>query len=218
MKAKISLGVTLITLILLACVCISSSDIGIDTPEAFELEQPQIQATATEEPEATSIPTVTATLEPTPTEKPSQTSEPSPTIEPLVDVFSTLGKSADEVDSIIGTTVLITPIEDAGDDFAGGEFRDYELGSIVVFVTYDSSGISRVFQVLYGLSDENYSLGDWNLILPKFGVNPMSPPDRKFPAAIYWDNYDGYDIVLIASNTSGKPVWSVKISEAGLRP
>lgn len=117
---------------------------------ATEKEQPQLQEINTEEPDPTSIPIPTNTLEPTPTEQPSQTLEPSPTVEPLVDVFGILGKPVEEVEVILGQTVLITPNDDNDDNLAGGEFRDYEVGNYVVFVAYDSYGIARVFQVLDG--------------------------------------------------------------------
>ena len=76
----------------------------------------------------------------------------------------------------------ITPNDDSDDNLAGGEYRDYEIGNYVVFVSYASNGIARVFQVLEGLSD------------------------------------DGYFIAVVASSTSGKPVWTVQISEAGYQP
>ena len=158
------------------------------------------------------------TPEPSPMVEPSSTIEPSPTIKPLVDVLGILGKSVNEVEGILGSSVWITPNDDFDDNLAGGEYRDYEIGGYVVFVAYDSNGIARVFQILEGLSDENYSIMDWDQILPKFGVLPGSPPDREAQAAVYWDNYDGYFIAVVASSTSGKPVWTVQISEAAYQP
>jgi hypothetical protein len=183
---------------LLACICTSSSNIS--------------------EPESTTVSASTSTPELTPADQSLPTIASSPTIEPLIDVFSIIGKPVEEVESILGPTVLITPNDDNDDVYAGGEYRDYELGSYDVFVTYDKNGISRVFQVLDGLSDENYSLTEWDQILPKFGVFLTSQPDREAPAAFYWDNYAGYNIAVIALGTSGQPVWTVQISDASFSP
>ena len=75
--------------------------------------------------------------------------------------------------------MLITPNDDNDDNLAGGEYRDYEIGNYVVFVAYDKNGIARVFQVLDGLSNENYSITEWDLILPKFGFFLGHHPNGK---------------------------------------
>ena len=195
-----------------------------------DLPIPTSTQTHTTTPTLSLSPTVTLTPFPTQTEQPSQTPDPSPTVEPsptiepapivepLVNVLDILGKPVNEVESILGSSVWITPNDDNDDNLAGGEYRDYEIGGYVVFVAYDSNGIARVFQVLDGLSDENYSIMEWDQILPKFGVFLDSPPQREVLAAVYWDNYAGYFIAVVASNTSGKPVWTVQISEAAYKP
>lgn len=178
----------------------------------------QSQETSTIETKKNSTIIPTSTQEHTPTEQSSQTIEPSPTIEPLIDVFSILGKTYPAVENILGPTVLITPINNQNDILSGGEYRDYEVGDYIVFVSYDRNGIARVFQVLEGLSDKNYSITEWDLILPEFGVFLSSPPDRKAPAAVYWDDHNGFFIAVVASNSSGKPVWTIQISEAAYQP
>jgi len=40
----------------------------------------------------------------------------------------------EEVEFILGQTVLITPNDHNDGNLVGGEFRDYEVGSYVVFV------------------------------------------------------------------------------------
>ena len=152
-----------------------------------------------------------------PTDEPTNTPLPStatPTaIESLVDVYSILGKPVNEVEAILGSTILITPNDDNDDNLSGGEYRDYEIGKYSVFVAYDKNGIARVFQVMDGLSDENYSLTQWEQILPQFGVYINTPPERTAPLAVYWDNYNGYFIAV-----AGDPVWTVQIAEAEYHP
>jgi hypothetical protein len=157
-------------------------------------------------PESTSIPELTNTpLPPTVT--------PTTPIQSLVDVYNILGKPVNEVETILGATVLITPNDDNDDNLAGGEYRDYEIGKYSVFVAYDKNGIARVFQVMDGLSVENYSLTQWKEILPQFGVYIKTPPERIAPLAVYWDNYNGYFIAV-----AGDPVWTVQIAEAEYHP
>ena len=164
--------------------------------------------------------TPTALIVDTPVPQPSSTAIPTakPTIEPLVDVFTILGRSVDDVEIILGTSVLVTPNNDFDDDLAGGEYRDYVLGKYSVFVAYDKNGVARVFQVLDGLSNENYSLDEWKVFLPKFGINVSSRPSREAPAALYWDNYRGYFIAVIASSVKGQPVESIQVAQLGYEP
>lgn len=177
---------------------------------------PSSTHTSTHEP--TSTATETKTPLPTNTTIPTNTIEPSPTIQPLVDVIQILGKNRNEVESILGPTILITPITDAGDPLYGGEYRDYEIGDYVVFISYDKKGIARIFQIWEGLTEKNYSITDWKILLPEFGVYLNIPPSRTAPAALHWDNVNGYYIGVVASNTSGKPVWTVQISEEAYKP
>lgn len=210
------------------------------TPSASDVViSPQIDITPTEEIEITVRETILPTKEVkvTPTKRltntpvplPSSTSTPkptnqeptltaTPTIEPLVNICDILGKSAGEVEQIIGASILVTPNDDYDDKLAGGEYRDYNLGEYTVFIAYDKNGIARVFQVLGGLSNENYSLTQWDLILPKFGLNLDINPSSEAPAALYWDNYHDYFIAVIASNTKGQPVWSIQIAQVGYEP
>jgi hypothetical protein len=53
---------------------------------------------------------------------------------------------------------------------------------------------------------------------PKIWLFLRSPPEREALAAVYWDNYDGYFIAVVASSTSGEPVWTVQISEPAYQP
>ncbi len=205
-------------LVMLLCLCglpIAVLSPPTQTPEtmnvssiqtsAFETAMAGINQTAT-----TNAPTNT----PEPTNIPLLPSAtPTESIEILIDVYSILGKPVNEVEAIIGSTVLITPNDDHDDNLAGGEYRDYEIGKYSVFVAYDKNGIARVFQVLDGLSNENYSLTQWNQILPQFGVYINTPPERTAPLAIYWDNYNGYFIAVV-----GDPVWTVQIAEAAYHP
>lgn len=151
-------------------------------------------------------------------EQPTQTPEPLPTAEHVVDVYSLLGKSVGEVENILGQPVLITPNDDNDDNLAGGEYRDYEIGNYAVSISYDKDGIARVFQILDGLSDENYSVTEWGIVLSKFGIFPNSLPDREAPAAVYWEDDNGYFIAVVASSSSGEPVWTVQISEVAYKP
>jgi len=161
----------------------------------------------------TEVPTIALTNTPKPTSTPSPSTATPTAIKSLVDVFGILGKPVNEVEAIIGTTILITPNDDNDDNLSGGEYRDYIIGKYSVFVAYDKNGIARVFQVMGGLSDENYSLKQWKLILPQFGVYINTPPERTAPLAVYWDNYNGYFIAV-----AGDPVYTVQIAEAEYHP
>lgn len=177
---------------------------------------PTSTKTSTIEPTITS--TQTPTPSPTKTKKPTNTIEPSPTKEPIVDVFQILGMKRIDVEGLLGPTVLITPINDPGDPLVGGEYRDYEIDDLVIFIVFDKNGIARIFQVWEGLTEKNYSINDWDAILPQFGVNLNVGPSRSAPAALHWDNYHGYYIGVIASSSSGKPVWTIQISEEAYKP
>ncbi|CAG0956712.1 hypothetical protein ANAEL_00383 [Anaerolineales bacterium] len=173
-------------------------------------EAPTIAPTTTSKPINTSLPS-TSTPNPTNTSLPP-TATPT-TSEALIDVYSILGKPVNEVEAILGSTILITPNDDADEVLVGGEWRDYKLEKYTVMVSYDKNGVARIFTITDGLSDENYSPTQWNNILPQFGVYVNVPPERTAPMAVYWDNYQGYFIAV-----AGDPVWTVQIAEVGYRP
>ncbi|MBT3313357.1 MAG: hypothetical protein HN390_01970 [Anaerolineae bacterium] len=209
-------------LFMICCLCSVPVAILIPstpTPETSTTPVAQIETsppiTQTETP--IEIP-LSATNTPEPTYAPPPSTATATEIISLLDVFNILGKPVNEVEAIVGSTILVTPNDDNDDNLSGGEYRDYIIGEYSVFVVYDKNGIARVFQVLDGLSDENYSIDEWNLILPKFGVFLSSAPEREAPAAVYWDNYDGYFIAVVASGASGSPVWTVQIAEAEYAP
>lgn len=213
---KVAIGCS--GLFVLCCLC--SIPIAIFSPSTsapkasntpiIEIEPSPIIA-QTEKP--TEVPTIALTNTPKPTSTPSPSTATPTAIKSLVDVFGILGKPVNEVEAIIGTTILITPNDDNDDNLSGGEYRDYIIGKYSVFVAYDKNGIARVFQVMGGLSDENYSLKQWKLILPQFGVYINTPPERTAPLAVYWDNYNGYFIAV-----AGDPVYTVQIAEAEYHP
>lgn len=213
---KVAIGCS--GLFVLCCLC--SIPIAIFSPSTsapkasntpiIEIEPSPIIA-QTEKP--TEVLTIALTNTPKPTSTPSPSTATPTAIESLVDVFGILGKPVNEVEAIIGTTILITPNDDNDDNLSGGEYRDYIIGKYSVFVAYDKNGIARVFQVMGGLSDENYSLKQWKLILPQFGVYINTPPERTAPLAVYWDNYNGYFIAV-----AGDPVYTVQIAEAEYHP
>jgi hypothetical protein len=132
----------------------------------------------------------------------------------IIDVKNLIGKDISDVENILGNTIEINPITDSNDILAGGEYRDYFIGKYLVFLMFDKNGIARGFQVLEGLSDENYSIGDWEELLSRFGLDIEVIADETAPAAKYWYDYDGYGIAIIATNTSGAPVWTVQIMES----
>lgn len=213
---KVAIGCS--GLFVLCCLCsipIAIFSSSTSSPKAsntpiIEIEPSPIIA-QTEKP--TEVPTIALTNTPKPTSTPSPSTATPTAIESLVDVFGILGKPVNEVEAIIGTTILITPNDDNDDNLSGGEYRDYIIGKYSVFVAYDKNGIARVFQVMGGLSDENYSLKQWKLILPQFGVYINTPPERTAPLAVYWDNYNGYFIAV-----AGDPVYTVQIAEAEYHP
>jgi len=55
-------------------------------------------------------------------------------MEPFFVGLGILGKPVEEVEFILGQTVLITPNDDNDDNLIGGEYMDYEVGIYVVFV------------------------------------------------------------------------------------
>jgi hypothetical protein len=144
---------------------------------------------------------------------PPQTSSAS-VLEIIIDVSQVLNKSVSEVEAILGSTVLITANDDNDDPFAGGEYRDYEIGKYSTFVAFDRNGVSKLFQIMDGLTVENYSLEDWESLLPRFGMNVQSSPDKSAPAALYWYDFQGFGIAVIAENISGAPVWTVQVADA----
>lgn len=195
--------IMVLNLYAISCLCTSSTP-KTNNDDSVEAEP---SSTFTETEQNIESPTTT------PTKLQQPTATITATIEPVIDVFGILGKPVNEVENIVGQTILITLNDDADDDLAGGEYRDYVIGDYDCFVVYDKYGIARVFQVLDGLVDENYSLSKWGVILPQFGVYISSSPDRTAPLAIYWDNYNGYFIGVI-----GDPVWTVQIAEAEYAP
>jgi len=166
-------------------------------------------------PSVTTTRSPSPTLSRTPTKTPTRTIQITSTTSPLVDVPSLLGKSVSEVESIIGKTILITPNDDYDDSTAGGEYRDYYIGDYLVFISYDKYGISRIFTVLEGLESENYSLQDWNILLPKFGIYINSEPDLKSQTLFSWDNQNELYIGIASISSKGYPVWTVKIAQQG---
>lgn len=185
------------------------------TPEAMDVSS--LQTVAVETAFAVINQTATANA-PTNTPMATITSLPptitSTAIQPLVDVLSILGKPVIEVEAILGSTTLITPNDDDDGDLSFvKEWRDYKIGKYSVFVAYDQNGISRVFQVMDGLSVENYPLTEWKQILAQFGVYVNTPPERTAQFAVYWDNYNGYFIAV-----AGDPMYSVQIAEAEYHP
>lgn len=144
---------------------------------------------------------------------PTSTAKTTDTIVVIVNAPQLLGKTVSEVENILGAATLITPNDDNDDNLAGGEYRDYQVDRYTVMVAYDKTGVSRVFQVMDGISDENYALQDWNIILPKFGIQIGISPDREAPLAVYWDNYNGYFIAV-----AGDPVYTVQIAEYEYHP
>jgi hypothetical protein len=154
-----------------------------------------------------------AELDPT-TTLPPATLVPAPEI--IINVAEILNKTVAEVEAILGTATYVTPNDDNDDILAGGEYRDYEIGKYGFFVSFDRNGIAKGFQIMDGLSDEDYSLDDWGLLLPRFGLVIQSPPDESAPAALYWYDYQGYGIAVAAENMNGTPVWTVQIEDAGV--
>lgn len=214
---KVAIGCS--GLFVLCCLC--SIPIAIFSPSTsvpkasntpiIEIEPSPIIA-QTEKP--TEVPTIALTNTPKPTSTPLPSTATPTAIEPLVDVFSILGKPANEVEAILGSTTLITPNDDNDGDLSFvSEWRDYKIGKYSVFVAYDKNGIARVFQVMDGLSDENYPLTEWKQILAQFGVYINTPPERTAQFAVYWDNYNGYFIAV-----AGDPVYTVQIAEAEYHP
>ena len=151
-----------------------------------------------------------------PTATPSITPKPTPAPDIIIDVTLIINKTVTEVETILGTATYVTPNDDNDDILAGGEYRDYEIGKYGFFVSFDRNGNAKGFQIMDGLSDEDYSLDDWGLLLPRFGLVIQSPPDKSAPAALYWYDYQGYGIAVAAENMNGTPVWTVQIEDAGV--
>jgi len=220
MKKYFLLSVLLILFVSLACES-SSSLPTVNVPLAIEqtlTAMPTPSQIPSLIPTETAIPTdLPITLTPTPTEVQSnfqETAQSTQDVDLILDVPGVLGKSVVEVENILGMTILVTPNDDNDDILAGGEYRDYMVGKYWIFLSFDTNGIARGFQVLDGLADENYFLNDWNKILPRFGLNVTVPPNEEAPAAIYWNNYEGLGVAIAASSTSGRPVWTVQIEDA----
>jgi hypothetical protein len=154
-------------------------------------------------------------ISPSLTLTPSQNSQITSTTPTLVDVPSLLGKTIAEVESIIGKTILITSNDDNDDSTAGGEYRDYYIGDYLVFISFDKNGISRIFTVLEGLEAEKYSLQDWKILLPRFGIYTDSEPDRKAQTLYSWSNQNGLYIGIASISSKGYPIWTVKIAQQG---
>jgi hypothetical protein len=146
---------------------------------------------------------------------PTLTALPTFTNSSIVDVPSILGASVNTVESTLGKSTYRDLSTDPADNIPGGLYRYYQVGKYSIYVAYDSKEVARAFGVLDGLSDENYSISDWRILLARFGLNVAASPARDAPAAAYWDNYCGYYVAIAASSTSGYPVWTVRIALAG---
>lgn len=61
-----------------------------------------------------------------------------------------------------------------------------------------------------GLAEDGFSLDQWALLLNRFGLLVTDSPDVEMPAAMRWNDFQGYRIEIIAMGLDG-PVWTVKI-------
>ncbi len=202
----------------------STPDVTIISSPSTKIPQKATSlARETITPTITLMPSKTPTSTTTPSRTPTSTTTPSktptitltPTTSPVVNVPLLLGKTVFEVERVLGKTLLITPNDDNDDRTAGGEYRDYQIGNYLVFISYDRYGIARIFTVLEGLKAENYSLQQWNLILPKFGLYVSQQPDLKASALYQWNNQNSLYIGIAAQSAKGYPVWTVKIALVG---
>lgn len=145
---------------------------------------------------------------------PTFTTIPTFTDSPIVDVPSILGTSVNAVEATLGKSTYKDLSTDPADNIPGGLYRYYQVGKYSIYVAYDSKEVARAFGVLDGLSDENYSISDWKILLHRFGLNVAESPAREVPTAAYWDNYGGYYVAVAASSSSRIPVWTVRIAQA----
>ncbi len=191
---------------------------------------PAIEAVSTHEPTLspteppTSLPSAPAAIRtptlvsqlhtPEKTEVPPIETIPVSTSDLIVYVPNILGKSVQEIEDQYGQGAMITQMPAGAVDSIpeGGEMRTYTVGKYSFSVAYNLNGVAKGFQVMDGLSEDDYLLNQWSLLLNRFGFSVTESPDMQAPMAVRWDNFHGYKIEIATSTPDG-PVWTVKISK-----
>lgn len=186
--------------------------------------------TATPEPTATHTPTNTPTSTPEPTFTPTSTPTQTPTVPPLstqiptsaatshhagliFDAPGLLDRHVTEVEQVLGASTKITSFE-VGEDstiLGRGEWREYQLDKYRCLLTFNEEGILKKFFLTQGLADENYSVSDWALLLPRFNLE-AAYPDKQTVDGVSWDNLNGYEVFSFTSNAQGVPLSMLAVS------
>lgn len=141
----------------------------------------------------------------------SATPTPQP-VSMVVDVPAVLGKPVAEIEKLYGKGFDTLPLQ-VGDPIVpdGGESRTYRQGKYTFYIFYNKAGIARGMQVVRGLEEDNISLGNWNTLLSRVGLSVYQSPDRQTSDALYWDNFNGYHLAVLAARPNG-PAWSVQVA------
>jgi hypothetical protein len=117
----------------------------------------------------------------------------------LLNVPTILGESIDTVNEQLGEPLTSDTIS-AGtlrSIPSGGTATSYVLeNDAVVDMFFDQQDTARGLAITLGEGD--YTLDDRRKLLADLGLS-YQRPDRTAPAAIYWDDLEGYDIAVTGS-------------------
>lgn len=171
------------------------------------------ETTSSVSPSATTQEELVSTETPLPENatEPIATSDSHPT-GLIVDASKLIGATRPKIELILGKSVNTETMSpgDIDDMPNGGEVRTYQVGIYSVEVDFDSKFNATGFQVTKGLAEENWSLDDWSTLLSRFGLSVSVAPDVSNDKNYIWHNVNG-DGILIASETRGGQVWTVRI-------
>jgi hypothetical protein len=168
-------------------------------------------------PTSTEAPSVAKTEPPAPTDIPALANTPTPAVdshptELIMDVPKLIGATRSDVEAILGKPIRTESISPDGlDDIPnGGEMRTYQVGAYEVDVDFDSQLATTGLQVVKGLTEEDWSLTDWPMLLVRVGLDITVAPDVSNDKNFIWHNVDGYGI-LIGNDKVGGQVWTVRV-------
>ncbi|MFN8473765.1 MAG: NBR1-Ig-like domain-containing protein [Anaerolineae bacterium] len=133
----------------------------------------------------------------------------------LVDVLNIVGKPAANIEATWGPSIETYDFGPGDVEGLpnGGQARTYRQGQYTFGLLVDKKGLVTQFQILDGLAGERIPLDQWSQIVPRFGLDITTQPDKKAPAAWYWDNFKGKKVVVIANGLPdrGGVIWTVQV-------
>jgi hypothetical protein len=125
-----------------------------------------------------------------------------------------ISNPVEEVEAILGKPAIITPF--AAGDMAGyseaGETRNYSWNTYSLLGYYSTANILKGIQIEGGLSDKGYKITDWSVVIASVDLPNSILPDVIAPAAVRWNNLDGYKVIVFADGIQDDSViWTIQI-------